>query len=163
HLCRWLDERSLVLPSPPRIGFPSEIVERVETLENRLESLQGSHSAQQAILAAELGRRAMEAAVAGQLTDAQTLFASSLATDEHPETISAYVLLMEDLGYLELVPQRIRERSRPTTTANTARAFAALGDFYARRGEQSRAAYNYNSAADVILAKTAIEYYACFL
>ena len=135
HVCRWLDERSLILSTPSTIAFPNELTERMSQLTDRLEALQLDSELRNASQAAELGRAAMDAAISGRLTEAQRLFATSLSIYRHTETIAAYVMLMEDIGHYDLVPRDVRETSTPITLADTARSFALLGDYYARRGE----------------------------
>ena len=167
HLSHWIDDQPLLDHTPSRVEFPPEFDERIRFLELSLKKLGSSNdaSAKLAHTAAELGMKAMEAARNGRFTEAQSLFASSLATYEHEETINAYVLFMDDLDRSELVDPRLRKiyKNEEPVDAAVALALANAGNFHARHGDRERAAELYQRASAAISGQQSVEFYSCFI
>jgi tetratricopeptide (TPR) repeat protein len=166
HLCRWLDKQPALDIPPARIEFPPGIERRIRGLEEGLKSISASNEASQsrlAYVAAALGIKAMDAAREGRFTEAQSLFASSLATYEHRETINAYVVFMEDLGRSDLIDEKFKDRRRTEDPLEIAATFAALGSYHARRGDVERAASYYARAYELTAGQKPIEFYSCFI
>jgi hypothetical protein len=99
HLCRWLDEQKPFEPAPTSVTFPDEVAKRIEELAASV-SASSPTTAQTALqmVALKLGRRGIDAATRGRLTEAETLFASSIETLPLPETLNAYAIYLEFLG-----------------------------------------------------------------
>jgi tetratricopeptide (TPR) repeat protein len=178
HLARWLDDLPPFQPAPKRVAVSSEHIDRLQ----RSAASQNQPSTAQeklANVATDLRLKAVEASRAGRFTEAESFFASSLATYEDPETLNAYGLFLDGLGDLAKA-QELFERlvvlSRDTEERGfLATAYANLGHIFSKRSNIEKAAKFWKLAADAAGINTtvftevvtsrdaAIQYYSCFI
>ncbi|MGH9759943.1 MAG: toll/interleukin-1 receptor domain-containing protein, partial [Blastocatellia bacterium] len=152
--------------APEGVQFPADLQLRIEQLERRLKSAAEEGSKTQSRLAynaATAGLRAMGAAREGRFTEAQSLFASSLSSYEHDDTITAYVLFMEDLGRVDLLEERFRTRSKERSKEDLAVGLANLAIFHLKHGDSEKAASAFYRAVDILTGQRAIDFYSCFI
>jgi tetratricopeptide (TPR) repeat protein len=171
HLAKWLDKQQpFEIPEP--INLSSQQRDRIEL--STAGELPNATAQTRLLGAAKVLRlRALEAARAGRFTDAEVLFASSLATYEDLESLSSYGLFLDSLGDIERAEQlfeRLAQASKEAKDRNLlATAYANLGHIYSKRGDMKTAS-NYwvrasNAAGVQILGEPEgpFEFYSCFI
>lgn len=109
HLALWLDRLPPFIIPPESIELPTEFEDRLRKLESEIERRaqeEGSAQAKLDYKAAMLGKRAIKAAKRGRLTEAETLFASSLELKDNPDIAFAYGLFLGQIHPTSQRPER---------------------------------------------------------
>lgn len=98
HISRWLDGKESFTPAPEKIEITDDIEKRLLSLEQELDSVKNKVASTQdklAKIALTKSRQALDSAKIGHFTNAEALFASSIATLEMPDTSEAADLFFE--------------------------------------------------------------------
>jgi hypothetical protein len=98
HISRWLDEKEPFAPAPDKIEITPDIEKRLHNLEQELDSVKEKVASTQHTLtkiALTKSSQALDSARSGLFTNAEVLFASSIATLKLPDTSKAADLFFE--------------------------------------------------------------------